>query len=103
MSLASLSLPDLLRLRLNQVAQLSEATQRLQKQQQTRAAAELEAMRCELAMQNGDREELARELHDAQRRVEDAETERERCEALIEVIESRLVETDREIGERTRR
>jgi hypothetical protein len=89
-------LRELLRRRLELVARLSLATSQLQRWRQTRMAADMDAQRCEAA--DGAAQELQRELQDAMRRSEEAETSVERCEALLNELEQSLAEIDGEIA-----
>ena len=94
----AVDLPDLLRRRLDLVGRLSQATSQMQKWQQARMSADMDALRCEL---QGDADVAARDLqrdwHEAQCRAEEAESGMARCEALIAEIEQSLAETDQEI------
>ena len=98
MSHAEAQLPELLRRRLDLVGRMSQATSQMQKWQQVRMSAEMEALRCELS---GDvlaaAQDLQRDLHEAQCRAEEADSGMARCEALMAEIEHSLSETDLEI------
>jgi chromosome segregation ATPase len=95
-------LQELLARRLETVAQVSLATSALQKLLQARASAEMDAMRCEIAMGREPTDEVARDLLEARERFDDAELRIERCEAEIAALEATLAEIDREIAEDAR-
>jgi len=84
---------ELLRRRFDMVARLSEITSRLQKFQQARMSAEMDAQRCEMA--GGDH---TSELSEARARAEAADEGAAACEAEIAKVEAGLDETDREIA-----
>ncbi len=95
------SLPELLRRRLDLVARLSHATSQFQKWQQARMSADMDALRCEMSLEEAARDlqagDLQHDLHEALRRSEEADCGMARWEALIAEIEQSLAETDCEI------
>ncbi len=102
MSAVTSSLPDLLARRLELVGRLSQATAAMQKLQQARAGAEMEAMRCEMGLGGQSQEDMARDLLDARQRVDESDRGMERCEAEIAALEQDLAETDRQIEKSAR-
>ncbi len=90
-------LGELVQRRLDIVQRLAEATSAMQKLQQMRAGAEMDAQRCEMALDRGPDDDLARDLLEAQERIEESERGMARCEADIAALESILAVTDREI------
>ncbi len=113
MSSQSPALQDLLARRLDLVARLSQATAALQRLQQTRASAEMDAQRCEIGLEGegtGDmardllrRDSLKADLAEARERIDESEAGLERCEAEIAGFEQSLAETDRQIEAAARR
>ena len=107
MSGSAPTLRDLLVSRLALVERLSLATSALQRLQQARSGAEMDAQRCEIGLGPEPRAEMARDLQrpslleasllDARQRVEDSDRGTERCEAEIADLESSLAEMDRQI------
>ena len=102
MSAVTSSLPDLLARRLELVGRLSQATAAMQKLQQARAGAEMDAMRCEMGLGGQSQEDMARDLLDARQRVDESDRGMERCEAEIAALEQDLAETDRQIEKSAR-
>ncbi len=98
-----MTLRELLARRLETVAQVSLATSALQKLLQMRASAEMDALRCEIAMGREPSDEVARDLLQARERLDDTDMRLERCEAEIAALEATLAETDREIAKDVRR
>ena len=101
------ALRDLLARRLDLVAQLSRTTAALQRLQQMRASAEMDAQRCEMALERDRDADMAPDLletkaleaslTEARERIEESDRDLERCEAEILRLESSLAETDRQI------
>ena len=94
-----MTLPDLLARRLDIVSRMCLATSELQKIRQVRAAADMDAMRCEMALAHESTDAVARELLDARQRLDDSDRGLDECEARIAALEEALAEADREIAE----
>jgi hypothetical protein len=98
-----MTLRDLFARRVEIVAEVALVTSALQKLLLTRASAEMDAMRCEIAMDREPSDEVARDLLQARERLDDTDLRLERCEAEIAALEATLAETDREIARDVRR
>lgn len=90
-------LGELVQRRLDIVQRLAEATSAMQKLQQMRAGAEMDVQRCEMALDRGPDDDLARELLEAEARIEESERGMAQCEADVAALESILAETDHAI------
>jgi hypothetical protein len=91
----ALSRNDALVQRLDLVAKVSEVTAEVLRLQQALAGAEMDALRCELAIgRNGNSDALVRELHEAQHSIETINAAWANCDTQITLLDDQIAKLD---------
>jgi predicted nucleic acid-binding Zn-ribbon protein len=90
---------DLLIRRLALIGKVSEGTAEALRLQQALAAAEMDILRCQLAIQRGDaRRDVSQELQDSMLRLEALTQAASECDSRLDSLETEVFEIDRRIA-----